>query len=315
MAVEYASERQDPMPLPDAADLTTTWAYLEEGIDQTMSGGDIPSYYTFMSLTTAVYNYCTFFPPPGTSSEPDGLEARRSALYDSLVRYFDNHLKPLQMTSDSLHDEALLQYYAAEWERYATGAYSVNRLFIHFDKIWIQPERGNGRKDVYPIYELALVQWKSELFLHLQSKNQMLSGAILQLVERERNGETIDGDLVKKVVDSFLFLGLDRGGIKHLSYDVYHEHLEVPFLEATETYYREISEKFLAEHGAAEYCKKAEEWLREEQDRVERYMDISTRDALVQKCEQVLFREHAEIIGEDIPGAAAADSEADHEPQ
>lgn len=135
----------------------------------------------------------------------------------------------------------------------------------------------------------------------------MLSGAILQLVERERNGETIDGDLVKKVVDSFLFLGLDSGGIKHLSYDVYHEHLEVPFLEATETYYREISEKFLAKHGAAEYRKKAEEWLREEQDRVERYMDTSTSDALAQICEMVLFREHAEIIGESIPGVAAAE--------
>lgn len=150
----------------------------------------------------------------------------------------------------------------------------------------------------------------------MQSKNQKLSGAILQLVERERDGETIDRDLVKKVVDSFLFLGLDESGIKNLSYDVYHEHLEVPFLDATETYYRQMSEKFPAEHSAADYRKKAEEWLREEEDRVEKYMDTSTRDSLIQKCRDVLFDEHAELIGEGTPGAAAAEADhvGDHEP-
>jgi hypothetical protein len=50
---------------------------------------------------------------------------------------------------------------------------------------------------------LALVQWKQNFFLHIQSKGTKLAGAILRLIEQQRNGETIDQGLVKKVVDSF----------------------------------------------------------------------------------------------------------------
>lgn len=52
--------------------------------------------------------------------------------------------------------------------------------------------------------QLALVQWKNNFFLYVQSKHGKLAGAILRLIERQRNGETIDQGLVKKVVDSFV---------------------------------------------------------------------------------------------------------------
>jgi hypothetical protein len=39
--------------------------------------------------------------------------------------------------------------------------------------------------------------------MHVQSKNAKLAGAILKLIEQQRNGELIDQGLVKKVIDSF----------------------------------------------------------------------------------------------------------------
>lgn len=39
--------------------------------------------------------------------------------------------------------------------------------------------------------------------MHIQSKQTKLAGAILRLIEQQRNGEAIDQGLVKKVVDSF----------------------------------------------------------------------------------------------------------------
>jgi len=47
------------------------------------------------------------------------------------------------------------------------------------------------------------VQWKDNFFRHVQSRNTKLANAILKLIEMQRNGETIDQTLVKKVVDSF----------------------------------------------------------------------------------------------------------------
>lgn len=42
----------------------------------------------------------------------------------------------------------------------------------------------------------------------------------------------------------------------------------------------------------AEYLKKAEERLPEEEDRVEHYLNNNTRKGVVSKCEQVLIRDH-----------------------
>lgn len=47
------------------------------------------------------------------------------------------------------------------------------------------------------------MQWKNVYFMHVQSKNKKLAGALLKMIEKQRNGEEIDTTLVKKVIDSF----------------------------------------------------------------------------------------------------------------
>jgi cullin 1 len=48
-----------PMP-PSGADLATTWAFLEEGVDHIMTKLQTGvSYSKYMSLYTVAYNYCT----------------------------------------------------------------------------------------------------------------------------------------------------------------------------------------------------------------------------------------------------------------
>lgn len=147
--------------------------------------------------------------------------------------------------------------------------------------------------------------------MHVQSKHQKLAGAVLRLIERQRNGETIDQGLVKKVVDSFVSLGLDESDINKVSYEVYKEHFEQPFLEATEKYYRKESETFLAENNVQDYLKKAEERLREEEDRVERYLNTNTRKGLISKCEHVLIREHAELMWDSFQNLLDFDKDED----
>jgi cullin 1 len=141
---------------------------------------------------------------------------------------------------------------------------------------------------------LALVQWKQNFFMHIQLRQTKLAGAILRLIEQQRNGETIDQGLVKKVVDSFgqssirnypacshtsttVSLGIDDTDSNKASLDVYNEHFETPFIEATEKYYHEESEAFLAENSVSDYLRKAEQRLREEEDRVERFLHTNTR--------------------------------------
>ncbi|KAK0201666.1 Cullin [Desarmillaria ectypa] len=312
-----ASPNPNP-PIPPAnADLTTTWAFLEEGVDHIMTKLQTGvSYSKYMSLYTVAYNYCT---SPKTGPEGMGLgTATRtganlmgSDLYNNLIRYFVVHLKALRDKAEGLQEDNLLRYYAAEWQRYTTGANYINRLFTYLNRHWVKRERDEGRKTVYPVYTLALVQWKNNLFVPIQQKNATLANALLHLIEQQRNGETIDQGLVKKVVDSFVSLGLDDMDPNKPCLDVYKDHFEAPFLAATEMYYRKESEAFLAENSIPDYLKKAEERLREEEDRVERYLHTETRKTLISKCEDVLIKSHSELMWESFQSLLDFDRDED----
>lgn len=72
MATSSSSTQANaPHPMPPAsADLATTWAFLEEGVDHIMTKLQTGvSYSKYMSLYTVAYNYCTSSRMHGT---PDG---------------------------------------------------------------------------------------------------------------------------------------------------------------------------------------------------------------------------------------------------
>ena len=133
----------------------------------------------------------------------------------------------------------------------------------------------------------------------------------MRLIERQRNGETIDQGLVKKVVDSFVSLGIDESDLNKASLDNYKEHFEIPFLTATEAYYKHESESFVAENSVSDYLKKAEERLKEEEDRVERYLHTTTRKLLITKCEHVLVRAHSQLMWENFQSLLDYDKDED----
>ena len=129
----------------------------------------------------------------------------------------------------------------------------------------------------------------------------------MHLIERQRNGETIDQGLFKKVVDSFVSLGIDESDLNKTSLDNYKEHFETPFLTATEAYYHHESWRFHAETSVSGYLTKAEDRLKEEEDRVERYLHPSTRKPLI----TILVRAHANFMLEDFQSLLDYDKDGD----
>lgn len=138
-----------------------------------------------------------------------------------------------------------------------------------------------------------------------------LTNAVLRLISQQRNGEIIDQGLIKKVVDSFVSLGLDSADPNKECLDVYRIQFENTFLAATENYYKAESEAFLAENSVSEYLKKAEERLREEEARVERYLHTKTGRDLVSKCEHVLISAHSELMWESFQTLLDFDKDED----
>ena len=76
-----AATSQYPMPLP-TADLATTWAFLEEGVDHIMTKLQTGvSYSKYMSLYTVAYNYCTSSKMPSSTSSEQSAAGRCLLLF------------------------------------------------------------------------------------------------------------------------------------------------------------------------------------------------------------------------------------------
>lgn len=158
-------------------------------------------------------------------------------------------------------------------------------------------EIDEGKKDVYDVYTLHLVQWREELFSKV---NQNVMAAVLKMVEKQRNGETIEQAQVKSVVDSFVSLGLDETDSTKSTLDVYRFHFERPFLDATTKYYEHESARFVAENSVVEYMKKAETRLEEEKGRVGLYLHPDIMTPLMKACLGVLVSGHSALLRDEF---------------
>ncbi|WVF68727.1 hypothetical protein IAT40_003499 [Kwoniella sp. CBS 6097] len=298
----WAEPTKDDKP-PKDADLKTAWPFLKTGVEHMMSRMHYGmSYSYYILLFTTVYDFCTQPGKTGSaafSTSRGGASLQGADLYRSLHNWLSEHCKDMREESEKLSDLDLLKYYATQWDRFTTGARYVNKLFNYLNKHWVKREKDEGRKEVYTVYTLALVAWKQNFFKHFASNASgmsRLTQAILRQIEQQRNGEAIDSGLLKKVIDSYVSLGLDEADAQRQNLDVYREYFQAPFLTTTEQYYRAESSAFVGSNSVSDYMKKAEVRLQEEADRVNLYLHDSTRADLKAKCETALIGDHQELM-------------------
>ncbi|KAK4689012.1 cullin 1, partial [Tremellales sp. Uapishka_1] len=289
------------------ADLKTAWPFLRKGVEHIMVRLQMGmSYSYYILLYTSIYDFCTAPTKPtigGAGMNRGGASLQGADLYRSLHQYLAQHCKEMKEESDKLTDLALLQYYAKEWDRYTLGANYVNKLFNYLNKHWVKREKDEGRKEVYTVYTLALVAWKANFFKSFQSNDahgNRLTQAVLRQIELQRNGESIDTTLLKKVIDSYVALGLDEADAQRQNLEVYDSAFQSAFLEATRHYYQTESTAFVSNNSVSDYLKKADTRLQEESDRVNMYLHDSTRTKLKAECEAVLISGHSEIMWDEF---------------
>lgn len=298
------STKERMPPVPNREDLDATWKYLEAGVSRIMiSLQDGIDMTTYMGVYTAVHNFCTSQKAVSNSNQGVIGGAHRGAhllgedLYQNLITYLNNYLTGLVNESKKHADEALLTFYIREWDRYTTAAKYVNHLFRYLNRHWVKREMEEGKKNIYDVYTLHLVQWRMTLFSEVHEK---VMAAVLKMVEKQRHGETIEHNQIKSIVDSFVSLGLDEADPTKSTLDVYRYNFERPFLEATKTFYQQESKQFVAENSIVEYMKKAEIRLEEEEQRVTMYLHPDIIVPLRKACNAALIADHSVLLRDEF---------------
>ncbi len=96
---------------------------------------------------------------------------------------------------------------------------------------------------------MALVIWKEHLF---DAVKERLTKKLLELIQKERDGDQIDQNQVAGVIQSYVKLGAIK---PQKQLEIYKEDFEVHFINSTKDYYARESTAFISLNGVSAYMK------------------------------------------------------------
>jgi len=218
----------------------------------------------YAELYTTVYNMCTQRTPNNWSEQ----------LYRRYGEAMSDYVQ--RMVIPALRDKTdipLMKELLHRWSNHKIYVKWMDRFFTYLDRYYVKLQ------SVEPLANRGFSIFHQLVF---QECKKDARTALLRVINLERQGEHIDQDLVKGIIDMFIDLGIGN-------LNVYTAEFEEAFLPATNDYFVRQASGWLSEDSFPEYLRKAEVALNAEEKRVSDYLHRSTQPKLKHVVIQALL--------------------------
>ena len=270
----------------------------------------------YVELYTLIYQMCIQKPPH--SYTPQLYEQ-----YDKCIADYLTTTTLPALTSDKMQGQLLLKELVRRWDDHRLMRKWMFDFFRYLDRFYVKRA---GKK---PLADVALARFRMIVFEQVKGR---VTKAVLEQVERDRNGEVIDRQLLHDVVVLYIEMGQSSSSgsssssgassssvvpvssarpsssttsasaapvptsASSAALRVYQHELERPLLKATTEYYARECSSWLSTDSCPEYLRKVEERIREERRRCVDYLHPTTEAALLAACYDTLLIAHQTAI-------------------
>ncbi|XP_019100862.1 PREDICTED: putative cullin-like protein 2 [Camelina sativa] len=247
------------------------WSYIQKGITKLIKiieGEPEPPFEVthYMKLYTTIYSMCI------QSTDDDYSQQ----LYDKFRQVIEDYtIYQVLPSLREKHDEYMLEELVTRWNKHNVFVRWLARFFNYIDRDFVC-RRGGA---ILTLREVGLTCFHDLVYRELHSTAKE---AVLTLIHKEREGEDIDRELVKSLVDVYVKNGMG-------TLETYEEDFEIFLLQDTASYYSSKASKWIEDDFCPDYMLKVEEYLTRERERVTHYLHSTTEPKIVEKVQNELL--------------------------
>ncbi|XP_071553163.1 cullin-4A [Temnothorax nylanderi] len=241
-----------------------TWEKLQEAVVAIQTSKSIR--YSLEELYQAVENMCN--------------HKMASTLYSNLTILTESHVKANieQFLAESMDRHIFLKKMNECWQSHCRQMIMIRSIFLYLDRTYVLQN-----PSISSIWDMGLHLFRLHIVLNSLVQTRTVEG-LLMLIEKERQGDTVDRTLLKSLLRMLSDL------------QIYQEAFETKFLVATERLYAAEGLRLMNEHDVPEYLAHVDKRLQEENERLLHYLDTSTKWSLIHTVEKQLLSEHITSI-------------------
>nr|GEW53910.1 cullin-1-like [Tanacetum cinerariifolium] len=195
-------------------------------------------------------------------------------LYDKYRESLEEYIRTTVLPSlREKHDEFMLRELVRRWSNHKVMVRLLSRFFRYLDRYFIV------QRSLPPLNEVGLACFRDLVYQEVKGK---VRDAVISLIKQEREGQQIDRDLLKDVLD--IFVGI--GGEGHMEY--YENDFEASMLKDTASYYSRKASNWFFEDSCPDYEQKEDDCLKREKERVKHYLHSSSEPKLLKRVRHEL---------------------------